>query len=109
MGVALQRGIVPQRSLLPDRKTLIHSTFAASCKDVGVRLALATRKTPPHLHDWLRWAPEEDGLIAEACDQLRDVQKRVDGQPRPPDFVTGADADELLTRVQQLRDSLGCS
>jgi hypothetical protein len=50
-----------------------------------------------------------DGLVAEACDQLLDVQKRADGEPRPPDFVTGADAEVLFDRVQVLRDSLGCS
>ncbi len=34
----------------------------------------------------------EAGLIADACGQLRSALRRVDGDPRPPDFVTGADA-----------------
>jgi hypothetical protein len=50
----------------------------------------------------------DDGLIADACAQLRDVQKRVDGVPRPPDFAAGVDAAELFDLVQALRDTLGC-
>ena len=50
----------------------------------------------------------EDKLFEEACQQLLDVFKRIDGQPKPPDFVTGKAVPELATMVQDLMVSLGC-
>lgn len=47
------------------------------------------------------------GDIDGACQQLLDALERTDGQPRPPDFVTGGPAAvELASRIQQLLDSL---
>ena len=50
----------------------------------------------------------EDGLIQEACQQLRDAYKRCDGQPKPPDFISGEASEELAAMIQDVIDSLGC-
>jgi Abnormal spindle-like microcephaly-assoc'd, ASPM-SPD-2-Hydin len=49
------------------------------------------------------------GLIADACGQLADARNRTDGQPQPPDFVSGPAAVELRTRIETLRATLGCT
>jgi len=43
-----------------------------------------------------------------ACQQLLDVLNRTDGNPQPPDFVTGPAAADLAAKVRALRGSLGC-
>ena len=43
-----------------------------------------------------------------ACDQLEAALAKTDGDPKPPDFVAGANAPELAQRIQDLLDSLGC-
>ena len=48
------------------------------------------------------------GDTAGACQQLRDAYRRTDGNPRPPDFVTGPAALELAARILELRAALGC-
>lgn len=50
----------------------------------------------------------DDGQIAEACDQLQAALKKTDGQPKPPDFVTGDAALELAEIIQDIRSSLAC-
>jgi hypothetical protein len=50
----------------------------------------------------------EDGLIEEACDQLRAAYHKTDGQPRPGDFVKGDAAWELADMIQDLMTSLEC-
>jgi hypothetical protein len=50
----------------------------------------------------------EDGLIAEACQQLRDAYKKTDGLDKPPDFVSGPAAAELAELILSLMDTLGC-
>jgi len=50
----------------------------------------------------------DNGLIAEACQQLRDAYKKTDGNPKPPDFVTGDAAATLAAQIQNLINSLGC-
>lgn len=49
------------------------------------------------------------GAIADACVQLQDALRRTDGNPRPPDFVSGTAAAELASRIATLLNSLGCS
>lgn len=49
-----------------------------------------------------------DGNVVEACGQLLDVLNRIDGDPRPPDFATGAALEEVWTGVVELRSTLGC-
>jgi len=49
-----------------------------------------------------------EGSIAEACQQLLDAYKKTDGNPKPPDFVTGEAASELANKIQALRANLGC-
>jgi beta propeller repeat protein len=49
------------------------------------------------------------GQTALACSQLKDVLDRSDGNPQPPDFVSGPAAAELTTLVTSLRKSLGCT
>ena len=51
----------------------------------------------------------EAGFIEDACDQLKSALKRVDGEPRPPDFVSGTDAEFIEAEIIFLRNSLGCS
>jgi beta propeller repeat protein len=48
------------------------------------------------------------GDIAGACQQLLDAYRKTDGNPKPPDFVTGPAASELAAKIQALRQSLGC-
>lgn len=51
----------------------------------------------------------EAGFIEDACGQLRSALRRVDGEPRPPDFATGDDAALIADQIRFLRTSLGCS
>lgn len=51
----------------------------------------------------------EAGFIEDACGQLRSALRRVDGDPRPPDFVVGDGAALIEEQIELLRDSLGCS
>jgi len=50
----------------------------------------------------------EDGLLADACQQLGDAYKKTDGEDNPPDFVTGSAAADLAGTILDLMDSLGC-
>jgi hypothetical protein len=50
-----------------------------------------------------------DGLVAEACQQLLDAVKRMDGEFPPPDFVAGEAADDIAAMIHNLRGSLGCN
>ena len=50
----------------------------------------------------------EAGFIGDACGQLRSALRRVDGDPRPPDFATGEGADLIAAQIEFLRTSLGC-
>ena len=50
----------------------------------------------------------EDELYEEACGQLAAALKKCDGQPKPPDFVTGPAALVLRSMIEVLRTTLGC-
>ncbi len=50
----------------------------------------------------------QSGSIADACLQLSDAYKKTDGDPNPPDFVTGPAAVQLASKIQSLMTSLGC-
>ena len=50
----------------------------------------------------------QQGDLTDACPQLQDALDRTDGNPRPPDFVTGPAAAELAQKIQALRSTLGC-
>jgi len=50
----------------------------------------------------------EAGLYEEACDQLWSTYRKCDGEPRPPDFVTGDAADDLADMILVVMDELGC-
>jgi parallel beta-helix repeat protein len=50
----------------------------------------------------------EDELYEEACGQLADALKKCDGQPKPPDFVTGPAAPAIRSMIEVLRTTLGC-
>jgi len=43
----------------------------------------------------------------EACAQLGAALKKCDGQPSPPDFVTGEAASTLQLLIEELRTALG--
>jgi hypothetical protein len=43
-----------------------------------------------------------------ACLQLKRILLRCDDEPWPPDFVQGEAVPQLVSMVQELRDSLGC-
>lgn len=63
------------------------------------------------LRNMLKAAGElvEEGLIAEACQQLLDAYNRCDGQPKPPDFVEGEASPQLAGMIQTYRAYLGCN
>jgi hypothetical protein len=48
----------------------------------------------------------QQGRIADACRLLQDALDRTDGDPRPPDFVTGPAGSELAERIRALRTAL---
>jgi hypothetical protein len=48
------------------------------------------------------------GYTNEACRQLWDLYEKMDGLPRPPDFVTGSAAPALAAQVQQLISYMAC-
>ena len=48
------------------------------------------------------------GMIDEACDQLLDVLLKTDGQPRPPDFIEGPEAETLADSIRELMTNTGC-
>jgi hypothetical protein len=50
----------------------------------------------------------EAGLYEDACDQLWSAYRKCDGDPRPPDFVTGPAADDLADMILLVMDELGC-
>jgi len=50
----------------------------------------------------------ERELPEEACQQLLDACRRMDGQPAPPDFVKGEALPELMGMIQKLMTTLGC-
>jgi parallel beta-helix repeat protein len=47
-----------------------------------------------------------EGKISEAIQQLEDIYKRVDGNPKPPDFVTGDEREALADMILNLIDEL---
>jgi uncharacterized membrane protein len=50
----------------------------------------------------------DNGLVSEACQQLRDAYLKTDGQPRPSDLVSGDGASELASIIQDLMANLEC-
>jgi len=50
----------------------------------------------------------EDDFFEEACRQLADAYRRMDGQPQPPDFVKGEAVPELAGMLEELMTTLGC-
>jgi len=51
----------------------------------------------------------ENELFEEACQQLLDAYRRMDGQPNPPDFAVGEAVTGLANMIQELLITLGCS
>jgi hypothetical protein len=49
------------------------------------------------------------GNYANACTQLGDASKKVDGLGNPPDFVGGTKAPDLFAMIQKLMTDLHCS
>ena len=50
----------------------------------------------------------EAELFEEGCQQLLDAYRRTDGEPVPPDFVSGSAAPELAGMIEDLMLDLGC-
>jgi len=50
----------------------------------------------------------EDNMLQEACNLLLQALRRVDGSPRPPDFIDGDARGELAELIEALRADLGC-
>lgn len=48
------------------------------------------------------------GNSAQACQLLKNALDRTDGNPNPPDLVSGADAATLAALLRNLRAGLGC-
>ena len=59
----------------------------------------------------LIWARDlaYEGQIDYACSVLSAVGRRVDGDPRPPDFVTGSGVGEFHSSLVYLQNFIGCS
>lgn len=51
----------------------------------------------------------EAGQHELACDLLRSALGKTDGDPNPPDFVSGAAAASLAAAIQSLIVEMGCS
>lgn len=51
-----------------------------------------------------------DGLIEEACEQLHDIYKKIDGEPNPPDFIVGDPTvlEEFRQMVLELLEAFSC-
>ena len=47
-----------------------------------------------------------EGALDEAYSKLLSIYQRVDGQPKPPDFVSGEAAEELANLVLELMETL---
>jgi hypothetical protein len=54
-----------------------------------------------HAHD--------TGNTQGACAQLRQILLRADGEPSPPDFVTGPAVPELADTIRAVRSALACT
>ena len=50
----------------------------------------------------------DNGLVSEACQQLKDAYLKTDGNPKPRDFVSGPGASKLASMIQDLMANLGC-
>ncbi|HEY94258.1 MAG TPA: hypothetical protein G4O15_04920 [Dehalococcoidia bacterium] len=48
----------------------------------------------------------DDGRVDEAIQQLEDILKKVDGNPKPPDFISGNEATHFAELIQNLIDDL---
>jgi hypothetical protein len=48
------------------------------------------------------------GAYDLACSQIQDALNRTDGLFPPPDFVTGANKEELATSIIEVMNALGC-
>ena len=48
------------------------------------------------------------GDLEKACQQLSIILLKCDGQSTPPDFVDGTAREELVTRIEDLMEDLGC-
>ena len=51
----------------------------------------------------------DEGNTSEACDQLQSIYKKVDGLPKPPDFVNGSAVSDIEESITQIMNNLGCS
>ena len=49
------------------------------------------------------------GELEEACGQLLQVLRRIDGEPRPPDFAQGEGTADMSDALTALRSDLGCA
>ncbi len=50
----------------------------------------------------------DSGLVSEACQQRKEAYLKTDGNPQPPDFVSGDGAPKLASMIQDLIANLGC-
>ena len=50
----------------------------------------------------------DNGLVSKACQQLKDAYLKTDGNPKPPDFVSGDGTSDLASMIQNLMANLGC-
>ena len=50
----------------------------------------------------------QDSDIEGACDQLEAASRKCDGEPRPPDFVEGTAAADMILMIESLMTDFGC-
>jgi hypothetical protein len=48
------------------------------------------------------------GDIEDACGQLEACLKKCDGEPKPPEFVGGPSASDLMMMIEDLMSHLAC-
>jgi len=49
-----------------------------------------------------------NGAMPEACAQLGSIYKKLDGQPKPPDFASGVAVPGIAAAILELKDNLDC-
>ncbi len=50
----------------------------------------------------------DEGSIQDACEQLNSIYKKVDGMPKPPDFISGDAVPGVAAGVLEIMSDLSC-
>ncbi len=50
----------------------------------------------------------DEGLMQDTCEQLNSIYKKVDGMPKPPDFISGEAVPGVAAGVLEIMSDLSC-